>query len=65
MGTNFQPAEGVTVHYDKYTGVIRFVGEAYLTLCVRTRSNDMVSDVCMLVYKEDWDKIGLPKRSDR
>lgn len=65
MATDFTPAEGVTVHYDKYVGVIRFVGEEYLTLCVRTRSNDMVSDVCMLVYKEDWDRIELPKRSER
>lgn len=65
METKFSPAEGVTVDYDKYTGIIRFVGEQYLTLCVRTRSNDMISDVCLLVHKEDWHKIQLPKRSDR
>ena len=65
METNFVPAEGITVFYEKYTGVIKFVGENYLTLCVKVRSYDMVSDVCLLIYKEDWDKIQLPKRTDR
>ena len=63
--SSFTPAEGVEVIYEKYIGTIVFVGEEYLTLCIRTRDHHMISDVCMLVYKEDWDKIQLFKRSDR
>ena len=65
MSSSFTPAEGVEVIYEKYIGTIAFVGEEYLTLCIRTRDCDMISDVCMLVFKEDWDKIQLFKRSDR
>ena len=65
MATNFKPAVGVEVFYDKYIGTITFVGEEYLTLCVRQRRADMVSDVCLIIHKEDWDSIELPKRSER
>ena len=65
MESSFSPAEGVEVIYKKYRGIIRFVGEDYLTLCVQTRTNDMISDVCLLIYKEDWNVIELIKRSDR
>ena len=63
--SSFTPAEGVDVIYEEYIGNIVFVGEEYLTLCIRTRDRDMISDVCLLVYKNDWDKIKLIKSSDR
>ena len=63
--SSFTPAEGVDVIYGEYIGNIVFVGEEYLTLCIRTRDHDMISDVCLLVYKNDWDKIQLIKSSDR
>ena len=63
--SSFTPAEGVDVIYEEYIGNIVFVGEEYLTLCIRTRDHDMISDVCLLVYKNDWDKIQLIKSSDR
>ena len=63
--SSFTPAEGVNVIYEEYIGNIVFVGEEYLTLCIRTRDRDMISDVCLLVYKNDWDKIQLIKSSER
>ena len=63
--SSLTPAEGIQVIYGKYYGTIAFVGEEYLTLCIRTRDNTMISDVCMLIYKEDWDDIQLIKSSER
>ena len=63
--SNFSPAVGVEVIYDKYMGIIRHVDKEYLTLCIRAKSDCMISDVCLVIHKEDWSSIDLPKRSER
>lgn len=51
-------AEGYEVKYKDKTGTIRFVCDSYLTVCIHTHSNPM-KDVCILVYKNEWDEIHL------
>ena len=65
MESNFSPAVGVEVIYDKYMGIIRHVDKEYLTLCIRAKSDCMISDVCLVIHTEDWHKIQLPRRSER
>lgn len=55
----FSNCEGLTVEYKGYVGEIRFVDEIYLTICMKPREGNMIQDVCMVVYKEQWDDIKL------
>ena len=58
-------ASGVVVRYKDLCGEIVFISEQYLTICVLKREAHMVSDVCMVVYKEDWEDIELLKSSHK
>lgn len=57
--------EGIDVVYENYVGRIRFVCESYVTLCVNSFSNEPRRDVCMLVYRRDFQKIKLLKESEK
>lgn len=50
--------EGLEVSYKNCRGHIRFMDEKYLTICIHTHS-DPLRDVCILVYKSDWEKIQI------
>jgi hypothetical protein len=50
-------SEGVTVIYDQIQGTINFICSIYLTITLTSTSS-------LLVYKEDWSKIKLPKESE-
>ena len=65
MSGDFRPAVGVLVHYERYIGTINHINEDYLTLCISPRCDGMVSDVCLVIHKEDWSSIDLLKRSER
>jgi len=56
-------AQGVCVKYKHVIGEIAFISEDYLTVCILRRTQDMVSDVCMVVHKENWEDIELLKSS--
>jgi hypothetical protein len=55
---------GVYVYYKDYYGVISFVCDEYITICVG-KGKLPLKDVCMLVYPEDYDEIKLAKESDK
>lgn len=51
-------AEGLEVTYKNTQGTIRFLCDSYLTICIHTSENPM-KDVCIVVYKNEWDDIEL------
>lgn len=55
----FSNCEGLVVEYKGKVGTIRFVDEIYLTICMKPKDGNMVQDVCMVVYREQWDDIKL------
>jgi hypothetical protein len=50
--------EGLLVKYKEQTGVIRFISNQYVTICVATYEHK-VRDVCMLVYPDQWKDIQI------
>jgi hypothetical protein len=50
--------ENLLVKYKEHTGVIRFISNQYITICVETYEHK-VRDVCMLVYPEQWNDIQI------
>jgi len=57
-------SEGVEVYYKDYFGRIVFVGNQYLTVCIR-EFNEKVRNVNLLIYFEQWKDIKLKKESDK
>ena len=57
--TPFTPALGLEVEYRGFIGVIKFIDEIYLTICVKTKEGQMFGDVCMVVYPSQWEHIKL------
>ncbi len=50
--------ENLLVKYKEHTGIIRFISNQYITICVETHEHK-VRDVCMLVYPEQWNDIQI------
>jgi hypothetical protein len=50
--------ENLLVRYKEHTGVIRFISNQYVTICVETYDHK-VRDVCMLVYPDQWKDIQI------
>ncbi len=57
-------AEGIIVQYKDWVGEVRFVCDEYISVCVRV-GNNRVSDVCVLVHRNDWNQVKLLKESDK
>jgi hypothetical protein len=57
-------AEGLDVKYKEFVGKIRFISEKYLTICI-CELKQRERNVCILVYKNEWDKITLLKESEK
>ena len=55
-------AEGVVVQYKDWIGEIRFICEDYMSVCTSIGEHRS-SDVCLLVYKKDWEEMKLFKQS--
>lgn len=55
----FTPAENLQVEYKGDVGSIGFICDEYLTICKKRKNGDMISDVCIVAYKYDWDQIKL------
>lgn len=58
-------SEGITVIYKHHVGVIRFVSEQYITLCVRTFPEEKNRDVCILIYRDNYKNVKLLKESEK
>ena len=56
--------EGLGVEYNEFIGMIRFVGEDYITVCVQNGHAPM-NDLCIVVYEENWKKVRLLKESHK
>ena len=58
-------AEGLLVEYENYIGEIRFVCNTYVTLCVNSFPGEKRRDVCMLIYRKNFEKLKLLKESSK
>ena len=57
-------AEGIEVYYRGIYGVVNFICEKYITICIK-RSDHKSKDVCLLVYPNQYNEITLAKESDK
>lgn len=57
-------AKGIEVYYHGMHGVVEFVCEKYITVCIR-RMDHKSKDVCLLVYPSRYDEITLAKESGK
>jgi hypothetical protein len=57
-------AEGVVVQYRNWVGEIRFICDEYASVCTSVGVHRS-SDVCVLVYKRDWEEMKLFKESHK
>jgi hypothetical protein len=58
-------SEGIDVIYKNHMGKIRFICNEYLTLCVNHFPEEKQRDVCILIYRNEFDKIKLLKESGK
>lgn len=58
------PVSGLEVRYGDHIGIIRFVDEEYVTVCI-SEFVDKSRDVCIVVYKEDYKNLHLLKESTK
>jgi hypothetical protein len=56
--------KGLNVKYKDHIGVVDFVCEKYITICVRTLDHRS-RDVCLLVYPSQWKDVELLKQSGK
>jgi hypothetical protein len=56
--------QGLDVKYKGQIGVVDFMCDRYITICVR-RLDHRSRDVCMLVYPSQWKDVELLKQSDK
>lgn len=57
-------AEGLAVRYKDHIGKIRFMCNSYLTLCIE-EYDEKRRDVCILIYRDQWEQISLLKQSEK
>ena len=55
----FSAAVGLQVEYNGMVGTVKFVDDLYITVCVKAQREDMISDVCIVVYPHEYDNIKL------
>lgn len=58
-------AEGIEVYYKQMRGIVRFVCEQYITICVRKFPEEPRRDVCLVVYPQQYNDIFLFKESEK
>jgi hypothetical protein len=56
--------KGLEVRYMDYVGVVDFMCDQYITICLR-RLGHRSKDVCMIVYQPQWKDVELLKQSDK
>ena len=55
-------AVGVIVEYQNWVGEIRFICDDYISVCTSVGVH-RAADICVIVYKKDWDNVNLFKES--
>ena len=56
--------EGLVVKYKDHTGIIRFICDSYLTLCIQEHE-ERVRNVCILIYRYEWNQIKLLNEDEK
>lgn len=56
--------EGLEVRYKEQIGVVDFICDRYITICVQ-RFEQRSRNVCLLVYPPQWKDVELLKQSDK
>ena len=56
--------KGLNVKYNDHIGVVNFVCEKYITICIKTYEHRS-RDVCLLVYSSQWKDVELLKQSGK
>jgi len=62
--SNITFAEGIEVYYRGMHGVVDFICEKYITVCI-CRKEQKSKDVCLLVYPSQYGEITLAKESNK
>jgi hypothetical protein len=57
-------ATGVIVQYKEWVGEVRFVCGDYVSICTSVGKH-ISEDICVLVYKNNWNQVKLLKESDK
>ena len=55
---------GLKVKYGDHVGVVDFVCEKYITICIQQLEHRS-KDVCLLVYPQQWKNVQLLKQSEK
>jgi hypothetical protein len=55
---------GLNVKYKDHVGVVDFVCEKYITICI-DKLEHRSKDVCLLVYPQHWKNVQLLKESEK
>jgi hypothetical protein len=55
-------AVGVIVEHKNFIGEVRFVCDDYMSVCTSVGVH-RAADICVIVYKKDWDNVNLFKES--
>jgi hypothetical protein len=55
---------GLNVKYGDHVGVVDFVCEKYITICIQQLEHKS-RDVCLLVYQPQWKQVQLLKESEK
>jgi hypothetical protein len=58
-------SEGLQAKYGPHMGIIRFISEQYITLCIKSFPQEKNRDVCILIHRENFSKIRLLKESEK
>lgn len=56
--------EGIDAQYKSYIGIIRFISDSYITLCINDFPNQRSNDVCILIYKDQYENVKLIKENE-
>jgi hypothetical protein len=55
-------AVGVIVEHKNFIGEVRFICDDYISVCTSVGVH-RAADICVIVYKKDWDNVNLFKES--
>ena len=58
-------SEGIEATFKGHRGRIRFICDQYVTLCISEFPGQKVRDVCILIYRHEFNQIKLAKESEK
>ena len=56
--------EGLEVYYHKQVGVIQFICDSYIVVCI-AQGNSRVHNVCLVVYPKNYEYVIIAKQSEK